>query len=250
MVGGALASLEGHDAPFFTWDVNGTIWRAETDKIEVEYAWERRTRLGSEQKPRSDRDHVTLREDDRVLLDFVPVPSAEFPASCYRHVALELGVSIRAEPELADRRIAYDLWLVSEEHGKRVTRRSQLVGRQGEKLLFDYGTLRSKLEGVTLAEGGSHIVETVVRGRIRGRVQSDGTIEVALLAEREVRPSDGGWATGARGEKVVRVAAGETVKLELPPPSSVGERVKDAAATLQAIGQHQIALVLTATPME
>jgi len=46
-----------------------------------------------------------------------------------------------------DRRIGYDLWLGSEGHGSRLTRRLQLIGKQGEKVAFDYGTFRSKLRG-------------------------------------------------------------------------------------------------------
>jgi hypothetical protein len=245
-------NLEGTDPPFLAWEVTGTVRRAETDKIELEYAWERRTRPGSEQEPRSGRDHVTLREDERVLLDFVPALATEPPASsCYHHVALELAASIPENPAQADRRIGYDLWLVSEDQGKRTTRQVKLIGKQGEKVTFDYGAIRSKVAGdlpsevENTPEAERAVVETVVNGGVRGRVQADGSVELALLAERFVHTSN--WGASARGQKLVRAAAGETLRLELPPP----EEIKPTdPLTRKAIVQHQISLVLTATPME
>ena len=249
-LGLAAPSFEGPDAPFLGWDVTGTIRQAETDQIHIEYAWERRTRPGSEQQPRAGRDEVTVKEDDRILLDFVPLPSAEFPAACFQSVALELAASIREDPGQADRRIAYDLWLDSVDRGKRTTQRLRLIGKQGEKVPFDYGTLRSKLEGIPVSEEGSDILETEVKGQVRGRVQANGTIELALFAERGLRPSHHHWGTAAQGEKVVSATAGETLRLELPPPTRVPEDVNGAGEARQAISQHQVSLVLTATPME
>jgi len=159
---------------------------------------------------------------------------------------LELAASIPENPAQADRRIGYDLWLVSEDRGKRTTRQVKLIGKQGEKVTFDYGAIRAKVAGGVPSEvGNTPEVQTVVNGGVRGRVQADGSVELALLAERFVHTDD--WAASARGQKLVRAAAGETLRLELPPP----EEIKPTdPLTRQAIAQHQVSLVLTTTPLE
>jgi hypothetical protein len=176
----------------------------------------------------------------------VPVLEASF--GCIRNVALELSASIPEDAAFKDRRIGYDLWLVSEDHGRRLTRRLQLIGKQGESVAFDYGMFRSKLPVAPRPDGGSGLMETSVTGSIRSRLQPDGSIEVLLWAHREARPSDRIWATSAYGSKRVRALAGETLRLELPPPKAV-DRV-DEPATFGFLAEQHVALVLTPTLME
>jgi hypothetical protein len=215
------------------------------DDIKVAFAWKRRSAGGTGSSPEaSDQGEATLSEGGRVLLDFVPVLEAS--SGCYRNVALELSASIPEDPAFKDRRIGYDLWLVSEDHGKRLTRRLQLIGKQGESVAFDYGMFHSKLPVVPRPYKGSDLLETTVSGSIRSRIQPDGSIEVLLAAHREARPSDGAWATAAHGSKRVRAVAGETLRLELPPPPKVIDHV-DEPATFSFLAEQHIALILTPT---
>jgi hypothetical protein len=230
-----------------SWQVEGKVRRAEMDDIKVAFAWKRRSEPGKGASPdTSDQGEATLSEGGRVLLDFVPV--LESSSGCIRNVALELSASIPEDAAFKDRRIGYDLWLVSEDHGKRLTRRLQLIGKQGESVSFDYGMFRSKVPVVARPDKGSDLMETTVSGSIRSRVQSDGSIEVLLAAHREARPSDGRWATQAHGSKRVRAHAGETLRLELPPPKAV-DRV-DEPATFGFLAEQHVALVLTPTIIE
>lgn len=248
-VGFVAPDFVGPAAPLLVWGVKATIGRARTDEIEVEYDWERRLRSDRGREPTRGHDKIVVAEGSRVLLDIVS-PLPDDPASaCYHNLALELVASLAEDPALVDRRIAYDLWLTSEDGGKRVTRRLSLIGKQGEKVGFDYGALRSRIDGLSEAE--SKFLETLVNGHIRGRIQSDGTLEIALNAEREARGGDHGWATAAHGDKLVRTAAGETVRLELPPPPLPDPvHISNAAAVERAMAGHQVSLVLTATPMD
>jgi len=233
------------DGPFPLWDIEGKVRHVDMDNIKVGFAWKRRSEPGSGSSPdASDRGEVTLSEGGRVLLDFVPVLEAS--SGCYRNVALELSASIPEDPAFKDRRIGYDLWLVSEDHGKRLTRRLQLIGKQGESVAFDYGMFHSKLPVVPRPDKGSDLLETTVSGSIRSRIQPDGSIEVLLAAHREARPSDGAWATAAHGSKRVRAVAGETLRLELPPPQKVIDHV-DEPATFSFLAEQHIALILTPT---
>jgi hypothetical protein len=181
------------------------------------------------------------------LLDFVP--AFEASSGCWRNLTLELSASIPEDPAFKDRRIGYDLWLVSEDRGRRLTRRLQLIGRQGEKVAFDYGILRSRLPVSPPPGKEAYVMETTVTGSVRSRVQPDGSIELLLAAHRGAHPSDGGWFRGAHGEKKVRAVPGETLRLELPAPNPVGDH-DDEPNTFRALAEQHVALVLTPTIMD
>lgn len=247
MVGVTQADFDEPNAPFLTWVVSGTVRRVETDQLSAAYAWERRMR-SPDGDSRSGEDEATLQEDGRILLDLVPVSSLDAPADCYHNIALELGASVRDDPTVADRRLTYDLWLVSDDDGTRVTRRQQLIGKQGGKVDFDYGPLLSKHTRASTANTSGGEVETTVSGHVRGRVQADGSIEIALFAERGTRPVDGHWGTAAHGQKVLRAAPGEALRLELPPPN-LGGLTQDAE-TLAAVAGHEVSLVLKTTNLQ
>jgi hypothetical protein len=235
------------DGPFPLWEVEAKLRRAEMDNIHVAFAWKRKSASGIGSSPEaSDEGEATLSEGGRALLDFVPVFEAS--AGCYRNVALELAASIPEDPAFKDRRIGYDLWLVSEDHGKRLTRRLQLIGKQGESVAFDYGRFRSKLPLGSPAEKGSVLMETTVSGSVRSRIQPDGSIELLLAAQREAQPSEGHWATAAHGRKEVRATPGETLRLELPPPAPFAG--VDDPDTFKALAEQHVALILTPTLME
>jgi hypothetical protein len=239
--------LAAADGPFLLWEIEGRVRRAEMDNIQVAFAWKRRSAPGIGSSPdASDQGEATLLEDGRVLLDFVPVWEAS--SGCYRNVALELAASIPEDPAIKDRRIAYDLWLVSEDHGRRLTRRLQLIGKQGENVTFDYGTFRTKLSLAGNPEPGADVMEMTVTGRIRSRIQPDGSIEILLSAHRGARPGHGHWATGASGSKKVHATPGETLRLELPPPAPIAG-VKESA-TFNALAEQRVALILTPTLIE
>jgi hypothetical protein len=235
------------DGPLPLWEIEGKVRRVEMDNIKVAFAWKRRSAGGAGSSPdASDQGEATLSEGGRVLLDFVPVLAAS--SGCYRNVALELAASIPEDPAFKDRRIGYDLWLVSEDHGKRLTRRLQLIGKQGEKVAFDYGTFRTKLPLARNSEAGADVMEMTVIGSIRGRIQPDGSIEILLGAYRGARPGHGHWATGASGSKKVRATPGETLRLELPPPAPLAN--VDEPDTFKALAEQRVALILTPTLVE
>jgi hypothetical protein len=230
------------------WQVEGKVRRAGMDDIQVEYAWKRRTGAGVGSAPDAAyRGSAHLSEGGRALLDFVP--AFEASSGCWQNLALELSASIPEEPAFKDRRIGYDLWLVSEDHGKRLIRRLQLIGKQGEKVAFDYGILRSKLTVPPPLGKEAYVMETTVTGSVRSRVQPDGSIEILLAANRGAHPSDGGWFRGAHGSKKVRAVPGETLRLELPAPNPVDDHV-DEPDTFRALAEQHVALILTPTLVE
>jgi hypothetical protein len=196
-----------------------------------------------------DKGEAVLKEMWPVLLD--AVPSVDSSSGCYRNVALALVASQPEDPALRERRIGYDLWLVADSPATHWTRRLQLIGRQGQSVEFDYGMFRSRLAGVRLPQSPyphSDTIETTVTGSVRGRIQRDGSIELRLSAHRAARPSDGRWSKIEQGEKRVRAGAGETLRLELPPPA--GWEGAHDPETFKALAEDRLALVLTPTPIE
>jgi hypothetical protein len=235
--------------PLPLWHVEATVRRVRMDDIAVSYAWTRKVQTPAGTKAAEGRGKATLTEAGRVLLDYVPV--SDVAAGCVRNVALELAASIPEDPVFAERRIAYDLWLVREDGPDRATRRLQLIGKQGQNVEFDYGLFRAQLRDVPLPARpipGSDVMEMTVSGSVRSRLQPDGSIELLLAAFRSARPSDGRWATTAHGEKRVRATPGETLRLELPPPAPMDD-VKEPE-TFAAIAKQSVALILTPTLVE
>lgn len=236
------------EGPLPLWQVEGKVQQAGMDDIRVEYAWKRQfaANVGSASEA-AYRGTTRVTEGGRVLLDFVP--AFEVSSGCWRNLALELSASIPEDPSFGARRIAYDLWLDSQGHGDRLTRRLQLIGKQGEKVAFDYGTFRSKLPVAPPPGKDSYVMEMTVTGSVRGRIQPDGSIEILFTANRGAHPSDGAWFRGAYGAKKVRAAPGETLRLELPAPNQVDDHDNEPA-TFKALAEQHVALILTPTIVE
>ncbi len=243
------------------WEARLTVRAASLEKIELEVEWKRfvRSVAGEARAVAGDHRAFELGEGGRLLLDFVGMRKWPGLESCYASFGLELQATVTEDPALANRRVGYDLWLVDEgPGGPSTTRRWQMAGKQGEARDFDFEPLRRPLPGGGTGEDAPARVDTRVFGQVRGRVQPDGSLEVALLAKREDNPDHRHWAIGGHGEKRVRVAAGETIRLELPAPNpdvrheQAGSDLKKDVerGVMAALRDHTVSLVLTARPVE
>jgi len=237
-----------------------TVRAASVERIELDVDWERYAHSGDGGRRKVAGDHVmlVLGEDQRRILDVVEMRSTPEWGACYSNVGVEVKASMAEAPDLALRRIAYDLWLIDEgPGGPEATQRWQMAGKQGEARDFDFEPLRRPFPGGEGEASGGR-VDTRIFGQVRGRVQSDGSLEVALLAKREDNPSHRHWAVGGAGEKRLRVSAGETIRLELPAPSPDvshetyrSELKRDVDhGVLSSVQQRTVSLVLTARPVE
>jgi hypothetical protein len=235
------------------WTADVTVTEASTDRLVLSGSWERFTR-GTDGKPvraaGASISRLSLREGERVLLDLVAPPSSGDPA-CMRNFALELTAQIKEDPALAERRIAYDVWLVHDTpDGKHSSQRSRMTARHGEQSGFAFPN--EKLPTTGGWETASDLLQVAVVGDVRGRIRRDGTVELALKTERTlsyVAPdgsNDGGVGEG--GEKTVRVRPGEAIRVQLPgaPRGGDGRREKSMARDLAG---HSFALVLRAEPL-
>jgi len=241
---------DGPHGPGPLWRAKAYVRHAGMDNITIDYEWKRQVdSAAATLADGEDKGTVVVKEIWPVLLD--AVPASEASNGCFRNLALILVAKPPEDPATRERRIAYDVWLVVDGPGRHWSRRLQLIGRQSETVGFDYGVFRSRLTGVALSKSPypqSDIVETTVTGSVRGRIQGDGSIDLRLAASRAAHPTDGRWSKIEHGEKVVRAAAGETLRLELPPPAA-WDAARDPE-TFKTLAQERVALVLTPTPVD
>jgi len=193
--------------------------------VTVEVEWERveSSGRGESDVVAGDRTKIKMREGERHLFDFIQYADETTPV-CRRSTAVGFTASIAEDPALADAVLTYDLWVRHAQPGRdEVVRRFRGTGRQGEAVRFSFAPLRFPVSGVSLADGSKVDVVLEILGSLRGRVRSDGAIDLNLSATRWVNLVPSGAAsrggTAGSGRKVVTVVAGETVALGLPVPS-------------------------------
>jgi hypothetical protein len=236
----------------YAWTADVTLLEASRDRLVLGATWERFESGPAGSPVRSAGGtipQVSLREGERVLIDFVAPPLAAEPP-CMRNFALELTAELREDPALAGKQIAYDLWLVHDApNGEKTSRRWEATLRHGEKTRFQFP--HEMLPVQTIGNGPQQL-QVDVTGHVRGRIRKDGALELALGTERMLSyvSSDGGGGDGGvgeSGEKTVRVQPEEAIRVELPgAPRGAGKR--EELMTRDLAG-HSFALVLRAKPL-
>ena len=232
------------------WSADAKVLEASTDRIVLSASWRRLAaqRDGAPVESSSDAiDSISLRETDRVILDFARAPG------CLRNAALELTARVKEDPAFERTQIAYDLWLVHEAAGGKPTSlRAQVTASQGEKVPFEFP--RQWLPAAASGESGEQRLAVTITGQLRGRLRSGGTLELALDTARSLSyvasdgSSDGG--IGESGVKVVAVRPGEAVRVELPDPArGVAARDPRAAPMSKDLAGHAFAVIVRAQPL-
>jgi hypothetical protein len=235
------------------WTVNVEVRSVSTDAIVLAVDWERLTRGG--EGPRklagvSTPEQLTLREGERVLLDFADrSPSGE--SLCAQNFAIELTAELAEDPALARRQIGYDLWLVHDAPGgRRASRHLELTATQGQESAFQFPHQRLPVLAGTKVDGPETELQVDVRGTLRGRLRPDGTIDLSLGTERSLWyvSSDGsGEHVGDGGQKLLHVQPQETIRVDLPSAARNTEHPDRYARDLTG---HSYALVLRARTIE
>ena len=249
--GVAMQSAETHARYPLVWSADAKLLEASTDHLVLSVSW-RRLQRGADgtlrESASEELSSVSLREGDRRLLDFVREPGSR----CMRNAALQVTVSIKEDPVLASSQLAYDLWLVHETaDGESTAGRAQLTAGQGELQAFAFP--RQKLPSRASGAGGDGNLQVAVAGHVRGRMRSDGMLELALDTNRTLSyaaPSEDGGITEG-GLKTVAVRPGEAVRVELPNPTAGSATAADPRTLRMArdLAGHSYAMVLKAKPL-
>ncbi len=213
----------GEKAPH-AWVAEVKVLDATMDSLTLQVEWAHYVSAarGSATRVRGDTRVLSLREGDRHVLDFED--EGEIAGDCpTRSVLVDVKARVAEDPALAGARLAYDLWIVDEAPGgARQTRRLDLAAAQGESVDFLFPLLTWPLPGVRFKDGAPAQVSASISGSLRGRMRTDGSLDLVLAGNRTagVGPSGSRAAAvlGDGGRKIVRVRSGETVGLVLPAP--------------------------------
>lgn len=152
-----------------------------------------------------------LVEGERAVLDLLRPRVGSDPAC--DGVVVKVWLELRDDPELANRVLDYDVWLVHREaDGREVLDRMNGRGLQGREVDFLFKHLRYDSGGSPDPNGP---IDVEVSGAVKGRVRSDGRIDLALRAARMT--VERGLGNGENGNKLATVDDGETLEFEMPP---------------------------------
>jgi len=234
------------------WTVTAEVRSIQTDRIVLDVTWERLKRGQTGPPPLAGGptpESITLREGERVLLDFADGTRPDW--LCARNFAIELTAGLAEDPGLAGRQIAYDVWLLHETPGgRRESRHLALTANQGGESAFQFPYQRLVAAAAPEGKGAEGELQIDVKGTLRGRVRPDGTVDLSLSTSRVlwyVSPDGSGEHVGDGGEKILSVHPQETIRVDLPGATRNTQQPDRYARDLSG---HSFALVLRARPLE
>ena len=195
------------------WRVEGRLISRDADGARV---WIRWTRTVMDRTLVEDDDSVReyetrLIEGERAVIDLIR-PRAGTHAAC-DGVVVKMWLELRDAPQLANRVLDYDIWLVQREaDGREVLDRITGRGLQGRDVDYLFKHLRYDASGSPDPAGP---IDVEVSGAVKGRVRLDGRIDLSLRAARMT--VERGLGNGENGNKQATVNDGETLEIEMPP---------------------------------
>jgi hypothetical protein len=194
------ATLVSHDADMATVDLDMTR-EVRDQAITLDAVHQRRRRL------------ALLEGNDPIVLEYARPEATQ--GNCDGYV-IEAGMHVQDPPDVADARLAYDLWLVQTDRaGRQRVQRVEAQAGQGRSTEFGFAPLWFAQDGTPDASGPLGIQ---VNGTLRGRLGTDGAVHLTIGAVRLVRDRYGSGSAEAGG-KSTDIGIGETVEVQLPAVS-------------------------------
>lgn len=196
--------------------------RSESSAI-LGVSWVRTRFVADEREVTVGEQELELRLGDRRRLEAVPFdPPSDSPSCRYDSLSLDLEVSPVPHPEMAERDLAYELWVAATEKGRyQEFVAAEILSGQAEKVSFTLPALRHRIEVF-----GRHDDAPAFRAQCKGEIRA-----WSLDRERvaiEINPGLHHWIEGSRvrgssgrGWKRFETRLGETVELRIPPPRGV-----------------------------
>lgn len=227
-----------------------------TGGIAVDLEWARYSDGNSARPAQSGRQQLQLVEGRPVVLDLVR--GGEQGPCQVDSVIIEVEADILEGSASADRLLQYDLWLVhTDPTGRKTSQHLVATGLHGMELPFAFSPMRTPVPQVTPGQRDLNVA-TRVTGTLRGRITIEGGIELEVAVDRRHQIERTGAAEAndtlggiGRGRKVLSIAAGETIAIELPAStgfaitgSNVSGRAQAASAS-QGGGQVAVQPVTT-----
>jgi hypothetical protein len=185
---------------------------------------------------------IDLREGDSRILDLI---RAAHPTSTgCESFGLTYEWGLEGARTLSDAAIAYDLWLVQQDaDGELVTDRYKVTAKQGQQVDYFFKPLPYTADG-RRSDNGTTAILMNVSGAIRGRVRTDGNIDLTVDGSRFFTDAAATAATASHGRTVLTVKPGETVEVlsDLPIPG----RLSKFGDLNGIFGKHRTAVRITA----
>lgn len=231
-----LETLLGRAA--HVWKVTTTGVKYEAGRQTFDLEWARYAAASGAVPVVSRKQRLTLAQAQTYTLDLLHNTSPDCRTAS---IVLELEAGAREDPALANTVLHYDVWLVRRDaSGKKETRQFVLTGKQGAAVPFAFASLVGEVPALQ-ANQYDFSVRTDISGELRGRIGANGRLTLELTTRRQDRlyhpaqdPSSNP-GLGA-GRKVLEVAEGEAVEIELPARSGYMAHYASAADAAQGRG--------------
>jgi hypothetical protein len=194
------------------WRFQARLKSSTPARAEIELNWKRtvknRTAVDADTIERQ--YQLSLSERSREVIDIVRPP--EGTSSDCEGFAIEAEFFYRDEPDLENSLLQYDVWLIdTDASGEQMTDHLEPRGLQGRDVEYAFRPQRFDVDGKRSPAGP---VSSRLEGRVKGRVRSDGRIDLAVGVMRWVQ--SGSLGTGDGGGKLVTVSDGETIEVLTP----------------------------------
>ena len=249
--------FERHHLPLFRYAYRHTRRRDLAEDIVQEvFVRVMRSRDTYEVPPSTRRElrHLVLTEGASHVLDFVESSTPTCAANLLIDVSAAM-VGSAQPPAIAQQLLRYDLWLTQRDpSGREWTRHEVRTVPQGMRSEFRFEPLRWSTLALMPALKSDDVVEEHVFGALRGRIVSNGRLELSVSTTRQLVHGSGSGGV-EMGTKVFTAGPGEAVAIELPAASGRSS-AKNAAGVWNVLdhGQlfkdHTTAIVLTVNALE
>jgi hypothetical protein len=201
------------------WRVEGRLISRDADGARVWIRWSRmvmdRTLVEVDDLVRE--YETRLIEGEKAVIDLIRPRTGTGAPDC-DGVVVKMWLELRDAPQLANRVLDYDIWLVHREaDGREVLDRMTGRGLQGRDVDYLFKHLRYDASGLPDPAGP---IDVEVRGAVKGRARLDGRIDLSLRAARMTVKR--GLGNGENGSKQATINDGETLEIEMPPTRERG----------------------------
>jgi hypothetical protein len=232
-----------------SWFVESRLVDMAKDEATIDLRWTRSVNEPglTPSQPLTVEQRLVLRNGSHGVLDLLRATTTPAADGC-GSLALEYDFRFEGARALDNAAITYDVWLVQQDsEGAAQVARVSATAKQDDEAHYYFAPMNYQRDG-TRAQ--SHpAVRVTVSGTVRGRVRTDGDIDLTVDAGRGYysldQHGDGHAASWNHGRTLITVKPGETVETVIDPPS--GDHALSGVGKLaNAFGGHRTAIRITA----
>jgi hypothetical protein len=231
-----------------SWLVESRLVDIVKDEATIDLRWTRSVNQPglTESGESTAEQHLVLRNGSHGVLDLVRAASP-VNDGCGT-LALEYDFRLEGAPALEQAAIGYDIWLVHEdvERPAQISRVSASA-KQDDEASYNFPPMNYDRDG--RRSQSNPAVRVTVSGTVRGRVRTDGDIDLTIDAGRGYNALDhdgSGYASiWNHGRTLITVKPGETVETLIDPPSG-DVSLRDVGRLSESFGGQRTAIRITA----